>query len=481
MDRQAVQSIELFTAPGGAGGHEALVAAVFRRQHGVRLVFCAQAPEQRIGLQACAVAGGAGRVAAVLGQQHAHVHLVGLGFQPVKKALHAVPLVLPGVVAALPVGRAIKHPVLVRIAHVLPGHAQRHARARRVLLQFVLAFLVGRRGPRLDGAFHQGLVFVGDDQAEVDADHAAKAPARFAGAQRRIEREAAGQRVGVFDVAVGAVQAVAVFPDMRVVAVGVHDVDGQVPGSHAQRGVQRFHDALAFGAGKAEAVLDDVQDAAFFAGVLGGFRFLGAFRGLGDGGARHGGFLGVHAGIALLLKKAAYFVFGEVGGHGDGKGHHQARVAGHGGAFGQRVVDGVGRIAPDHLAATPAVQPGAAREQQFQVVVQLGHCADRAARAAHRVGLVNGDGGQDAFDAVNLRLVHAVQELARIGREGFHVAPLALGVEGVERQRAFAGSRHAGHNDQFAGGKGKVQVLEVVLACANDADLGAHGRYRSLR
>ncbi|MNV35814.1 hypothetical protein D3C71_1272750 [compost metagenome] len=276
-------------------------------------------------------------------------------------------------------------------------------------------------------------------------------------------------------------QAVAVFPDVRVVAVGVHDVHGQMPGTHAQRGVQRFHDALAFRAGKAETVLDDVQDAAFFAGVLGGLGFLGAFRGLGDGGARHGGFLGVHAGIALLLKKAAHFVFGEVGGHGDGKGHHQARVAGHGGAFGQRVVDGIGRIAPDHLAATPAVQPRAAREQQFQVVVQLGHRANRAARAAHRVGLVDGDGRQDAFDAVHLRLVHAVQELARIGREGFHVAPLPLGVQRVERQRTLAGARNARHDDQFAGGDSQVQVLEIVLACANDADLGAHGRYRSLR
>ncbi|MNQ41688.1 hypothetical protein D3C85_553730 [compost metagenome] len=484
VDRQAVQSIELFTAPGGAGGHEALVAAVFRRQHGVRLVFCAQAPEQRIGLQARAVAGGAGRVAAVLGQQHAHVHLVGLGFQPVKEALHSVPLVFPGVVAALPVGRAMEHPALVLFAHVLPGHAQRHARARRVLLQFVLAFLVGRRGPRLDGAFQQGLVLVGDDQAEVDADHAAKAPARFAGAQRRIEREAAGQRVGVFDVAVGAVQAVAVFPDVRVAAFGVHHVDRDVAGSHAQRRVQRFHDAFAFGAGEAEAVLDHVQDAARFSGGLRCLALLGALGRGGPcrgGGAGRGRFLGMHSGVALLLQKAAHFLFGEIGGHGDGEGHHQARIAGHGGAFGQRVVDGIGRVAAHHLAAAAAIQARAAREQQFQVVVQLGHRANRAARAAHRVGLVDGDGRQDAFDAVHLRLVHAVQELARIGREGFHIAPLPLGVQGVEGQRTFAGPGHPGDDDQFAGGDGQVQVLEIVLAGANDADLGAHGRYRSLR
>ncbi|MCY1213085.1 hypothetical protein D9M72_248440 [compost metagenome] len=479
MDGQAAQAVQLFAGPVGAHGHEALVAAVFRRQHGVGLFLGAQAPQQRVGLEPRAVAGGAGRVAAVLRQQHAHVHLVGLGFQPVEEALHSVPLVFPGIAAALPVGRAVEHPALVLFAHFLPGHAQRNAGLRRVLLQFVLAFLVGRGRPRLDGAFQQGLVFVRDDQAEVDADHAAEAAAGFARAQRRIEREAAGQRVGVFDVAVGAMQAVAVLPDVGVAALGVHGVDGQVAGAHAQRGIQRFHDALAFGAGEAEAVLDHVQDAARFGGGLRALGFLGA---LGRcRGADRRVLFGVHARVALLFQEAADFFFGEVGGHGDRERHDQARIAGGRGAFGQRMADRVRRIAPHHLAAAAAVQLGAAREQQLQVVVQFGHRADRAARAAHRVGLVDGDGGQDAFDAIHLGLVHAVQELARIGREGFHVPALPLGVQGVESQGTLAGPRYAGHDDQFAGGDGQVQVLEIVLAGANDANVRAHGRYRSLR
>jgi hypothetical protein len=35
---------------------------------------------------------------------------------------------------------------------------------------------------------------------------------------------------------------------------------------------------------------------------------------------------------------------------------------------------------------------------------------------------------------VDLRLVHPVQELAGVGREGLDVATLPLGVEGVEHQ-----------------------------------------------
>ena len=157
--------------------------------------------------------------------------------------------------------------------------------------------------------------------------------------------EAAGQRIGVFDIAVGAVQAVAVLPDLGVPALVVHDVHGQVAGAHAQRRVQRFHHALALGAGKAEAVLHHMQDAA---GLGAGLAFSLPFF-AGAAARRHGVFLGVHAGVALLLQEAADFFFGEVGWHRDREGHDQARIAGGGRAFGQRVEDRVGRVAPHQL------------------------------------------------------------------------------------------------------------------------------------
>jgi hypothetical protein len=91
------------------------------------------------------------------------------------------------------------------------GRARRSgtpAVARRRLDQIGLAFLRSSgvcqgltAPPRSD------LRFVRDDQPEVHPDHAAEAAAGFAGAERRVEREGAGQRVGVVDVAVGAMQA----------------------------------------------------------------------------------------------------------------------------------------------------------------------------------------------------------------------------------------------------------------------------------
>src|SRR5690606_32825561 len=106
-------------------------------------------------------------------------------------------------------------------------------------------------------------------------------------------------------------------------------------------------------------------------------------------------------------------VLGEVGGHGYRKRDHQAGVAG--GAQAVQLAPDAGRVVPRHQpGAVAAVQVAGARVEQFQVIVQLRHGAHGAARIAHRIDLVDGNGGQDAFDAVDLGLVHAVQELARV-------------------------------------------------------------------
>ena len=77
---------------------------------------------------------------------------------------------------------------------------------------------------------------------------------------------------------------------------------------------------------------------------------------------------------------------------------------------------------PRHLV----IQPRKACEEQLQVIVQLRHGADGRARGAHRVGLVDRNRRRHAFHLVHGGLVHAVQKLACVGAEGFHIAPLAL-------------------------------------------------------
>ena len=93
------------------------------------------------------------------------------------------------------------------------------------------------------------------------------------------------------------------------------------------------------------------------------------------------------------------------------------------------------------------------------MVVELGHCANRTARAAHRVGLINGDCGQDAFNLIDHRLIHAVQKLSGVRREGFDVAPLSFCVQGIERQGAFARAAHARYNGQLPCVEGEIEVF----------------------
>ena len=303
-------------------------------------------------------------------------------------------------------------------------------RRARVLLQVVLAFLVGRRGPGLDGAFEQGLGLVRDHQAEVDADDAAEATAGFAGAQRRIEREAAGQRIGVFDIAVGAVQAVAVLPDLGVRPSSSMTCTARWPApmrsAVSSASITRSRSAPE----KRKRSCTTCRMRRASAPAL-------PFRPSSPARRRGNVFLGVHAGVALLLQEAADFFFGEVGWHRDREGHDQARIAGGGRAFGQRVEDRVGRVAPHQLAATPAEQARAARTAAS---------GGRSARSSCRpccASCAQGWSGRWRWPAGCPRCGSPAACPCDPGTgahraKGFHVAALALGVQGVEGQRAFA-------------------------------------------
>ena len=64
--------------------------------------------------------------------------------------------------------------------------------------------------------------------------------------------------------------------------------------------------------------------------------------------------------------------------------------------------------------------------------VDLRDRADSRARVARRRLLVDGDGGRQAFDEVDVGFVHLSEELTRVGGQGFHVAALSLGENRIE-------------------------------------------------
>ena len=133
--------------------------------------------------------------------------------------------------------------------------------------------------------------------------------------------------------------------------------------------------------------------------------------------------------------------------------------------------DLVEALARDRAPADGAVRPADARVQQAQVVVDLGHRADRRARVARGRLLVDRDRRREPVDRVDVGLLHHLQELARVGGERLDVAALPLGVDRVERERRLAGARQARDADERVARQPHRDVLQIVLPGAVDDEL----------
>ena len=117
---------------------------------------------------------------------------------------------------------------------------------------------------------------------------------------------------------------------------------------------------------------------------------------------------------------------------------YQREPSGRASRRGGHLIHGVLRTARRAVGAEGAADAGV---EQAQEIVALGGGGDGGARVARGVLLADGDGGSDAVDVVHVGLLHALQELAGVGGERFHVAALAFGVDGVEGERGLARSR----------------------------------------
>jgi hypothetical protein len=102
------------------------------------------------------------------------------------------------------------------------------------------------------------------------------------------------------------------------------------------------------------------------------------------------------------------------------------------------------------------------REEQTQIVVDLGDGADGRARIRAGRLLLDRDGRGEAVDEIDIRLLHLLEELAGIRRQRLDIAPLAFGVNRVEGERRLARARKAGHDDQSVARDVDVDVTEVV-------------------
>src|SRR5215510_6011206 len=132
--------------------------------------------------------------------------------------------------------------------------------------------------------------------------------------------------------------------------------------------------------------------------------------------------------------------------------------------------DLVGGLARHGPPAVVAMRLAHRREEQPQVIVNLGDGADGRTRAAAGGLLFYRDGGREAFDRVDVRLFELFEELPRVSRERLDVAALALGVNSVEGERGFAGATQAGNDRQTVARYHQIDVFQVVLARAAHSD-----------
>ncbi len=292
-------------------------------------------------------------------------------------------------------------------------------------------------------AVGQSLALVGNDEVVVDADDSPETPAGVAGPHGRVEREEVRCRLTVVDVAGRAVEIRGVVPGFPGLEVGAEDVERHPTLAVVHRRLEVFAEALTVRRRIAGAIL---------------YHLYRRRR------------LRANACIPLLPEKLDDFRGVEIGRDRHGEGDHDSAVRRD--LTIETVEDALWRVAAHLAQAGAAVQGCRTCKEQFQMIVELGHGADRGAGGAHRIGLVNGDCGRYPLDAVHLRFVHTVEELAGVGGEGLHVAPLPFGVDGVKGQRRLARATHSSDHNQFVEGKLETQVLEIVLTCPLDADGG---------
>ena len=137
----------------------------------------------------------------------------------------------------------------------------------------------------------------------------------------------------------------------------------------------------------------------------------------------------------------------------------------------------VNRIFLDLAAALRAIRVPDAGKEQAQIVVDFGCRCHRGARVAGLVLLANRDRRRDAVDQIGVGLFDALQKLPGIGRQRFHVAALAFGVNRVKGERRLARARDPGHDGQAVVRDFKVDVLEIVNASpAHDDGFVGHAQ-----
>ncbi len=335
-----------------------------------------------------------------------------------------------------------------------PGHVHGDAAPAREAPQLGEDRAVVRLVPGLDRPFRQALVLVRHHEVEVHLDQVAEAVTGGAGPEGVVEGEEAGLRLHEDPAARDALEALRDAPP----APARHHGD-RAAAALLERDLERLDEAPALPLTQRDPVDQDQGTRRH-----GGARVVADL----DHGLAH-----QEAVVAALDERrqgAPVERLRRLEAHEDPRALRLPEEA---------LGDTRRRVAP-HLFPAPAADGSPRpREEQPEVVVDLGRRGHGRARAARQRALADGDRGADAVHLVHPRLLHPLQELPRVRGEALDVAALPLGVQGVEGQAALPGAGDPGHDDQPARRDRHVDPLQVVDADSTQDDVGGHGNWKS--
>ena len=316
--------------------------------------------------------------------------------------------------------RAVKDDVARLLRQRLPRHVELELVVLCQRVNLAKAPVLGPFLPDGDRSVFDRLRRVGDDLLLVDLQQHAEARAARAGTVRGVEGEKARRDLADGNAAVGAGETLRqeLFAASRVRRVIVKNLHQAL--RDARGCLERVGQTLL------DAILDDKPVDDDIDGVL---LLLVEHRRIGqldhravDDGAREA-FLHHLQHLLAVFAFLAADVRSEDGELRAGLQRHEAI---------DHLLNG---LRPDLLAAARAVRHADGGVEQSQVVVNLGDGADGRARIARRRALLDGNGRREPFDRIDVRLLHLLEELPRVGAERFDVPPLPLGKNRVEGQR----------------------------------------------
>ena len=361
--------------------------------------------------------------------------------------------------------RAVEDDLLLALAelaerHAVEGNAVLGAHAVEQLL-VVAILLLGHRSPA--GRQHCAALqafFEIDRQLGIELHLRAQAGAGRAGAVRAVEAKGARLDLRQADAALNAGETLAEETVLGLIRIG-YVADHQHAIAQAQRGLDRVGEPRRIQSGLRIAVdhqaiyhrFDGMHLVAVKLDIVVDLVHLAV-----DAHTHK-------AGLAHILEDLLVFAFARV----DQRRHQQQPSAV--GQCQQGIDDLLHGLLANRRAAVGAVGEADAREEQAQIVVDLGDRAHGRARVAAGALLVDRNGRAETLDLVHVRLFHQSQKLAGVGRKRFDITTLTFGVDGVKGQAGLARSRQAGENHHFVARDFQVDILEVMFACAANDQL----------